>query len=235
MTLDTLTGMRVRAGQTLLTEGENSPVVYRVLEGRLASFRRGPDGPVKLFELTKGGFAGATSVIANRRQAFSVQGADVISFVKAYRSEDLEQAYENDDTVFPMLVEAIIQEGTALDRRITDQRIAKAEDPFIRHDILAMQLATLREEIASALQRVNDPAIFRSALNDLLNATLELVEKPTTGAVLSAILKTKQRITKAALLRTASAIEEGAERRRAMTDILERLSAATLKLPEQLS
>ncbi|MFN7973599.1 MAG: hypothetical protein U0166_14820 [Acidobacteriota bacterium] len=234
MGFDTLVGMRVRSGQELLRQGEDSAMVFKVMEGRLGVYRETAEGRVKLYDIEDGGIAGATSVILKKNQIFTVLGEAIISVVKAYRSDDLEHAVAEDDSLFPLIVTAVLNEWRFLDRRLIDQHIAAEPDAESRSNVLGTILANLKEDIDQALQRVDDPKFLRTALQDFLKETFEIAERPTPGAVIENILWLKVNITKAAVLRTITSIVDPAERRSAMTEILTNLARATVELSDQV-
>lgn len=234
MGFDTLTGMRVRSGQELLRQGEDSPMVYRLMEGRLAVHRETPEGRVKLYDLEDGGLAGATSVILHQKQLFTVTGDEMLSIVKAYRKEDLERAYIEDDSIFPLLVSAILNEWRGLDRRLFDRQVASEADPTARSHVIGGILGALREEIGQSIARLDDPVFLRAVLSDWLKHTIDYAEFPTPGDVIDSILWLKVNVTKAAVLRTIRSIDDPPERRAAMTEILTNLARATVELSDQL-
>ncbi len=233
MGFETLVGMRVRQGQELLREGEDSSMVFRVMEGRLGVYRDTPSGRVKLYDLEEGGIAGATSVILKRKQIFTVSGDVMLSIAKAYRSEDLEKAVAEDETLFPLIVAALLNEWRFLDRRLIDLRVGSGADAEARGQVLAATLADLREDITQALGRVDDPMTLRGALVDLVKNVIEHAESPSSGAIVDDILRLKVNVTKAAVLRTIAGIKDGQERRAAMTEILTNLARATVELADQ--
>lgn len=234
MGLETLTGMRVKRGQELLRQGAPSDIVYRVVEGRLGLYRDTPAGRSKLYDIEQGAFAGATSVILGRPQIFTVMGEDVIALAKAYRSEDLEHAVQEDATAFPLLVSAILSEWLYLDRRLVDQQVASEGDAGARAASFTRVLGGLRDEIAQALQRVDDPALLRSVVQDMVKRTIDLAEEPSPRAIVESLLWLKVNVTKSAVLRTISSIAEPTERRTAMRDILSNLARATVELSDQV-
>ena len=118
---------RIRAGEMLFGEGDDSKSMYIVREGALIMRRHCSDGSqARLLMMRPGDFFGVTSLIEMERRPFSCT-AEKDSVLYELTNLDLYKLYKNDTKTYLLLYQNIARE---LCRRLrkAGERIATLED-----------------------------------------------------------------------------------------------------------